>query len=159
MANEQGNLPVSLQSLNWQNYRVLLLKLYSPNNNSNIVLGAVKLKLKRHFEDCEEVVVFIVDSKVGVVLREMRLHKFDAIRLYYELEKALSVENAQFIAVVGDAGESIIDIGKSYSEATETPNKSLIGLGKVGGNMANGSDFKQWSSEPSTNLQWQFVNP
>lgn len=103
MANEQGNLPVSLQLLNWKNYRVLLLKLYSPNNNSKIALEAVKLKLMRHFEDREEGVVFIVGSKVGVVLREMRLHKFDAIRLYYELEKALSVENTQFIAGVGDA--------------------------------------------------------
>ncbi|MDQ0877761.1 hypothetical protein QFZ77_006420 [Paenibacillus sp. V4I3] len=28
-----------------------------------------------------------------------------------------------------------------------------------GGNTANGSDLKQWSSDASTNLQWQFVNP
>lgn len=93
LLNEQANLPVSLQLLNWQLYRVLLLKLYLPDCNNRVLLEAIKLKLLRHFEDREEGIVFIHDSTVGVVLRETRLNNLDATGLYCEFLKTLALED------------------------------------------------------------------
>lgn len=131
LANEQGNLPVSFQSINWQLYRVMLLKLYSPDCNSRVLLEAIKLKLMRHFEDREEGVVFIHDSKVGVVLRETRLNNLDATGLYCELLKTLVLENGQFIAVMGEAVESIVDIGKSYYQAVNLLKNEFLYRGET----------------------------
>ncbi|KRE45377.1 hypothetical protein [Paenibacillus sp. Soil522] len=81
LANLQGHQPSSLPSINWPLYRVLLLKLHSPKNN-DIVLEQIKLKLERYFEDRDEGIVFLFDSKVGIVLRETNLNKYYNCRIY-----------------------------------------------------------------------------
>lgn len=89
------------------------------------------LKLMRHIEDREQGVVFIHDSTVGVVLRETRLNNFDATGLYCEFLKTLAFENVQFIAVVGEAVESTVDIGKSYYEAVNLLKNEFLYRGET----------------------------
>jgi two-component system response regulator YesN len=111
----KGKLPAALRTLRWPMYRVLLLKPYAMDSNSARP-ELIKLQLKRYFEKSERGIVFHMNSKVGILLRETK-EGFDGNRLFCDLEEALAVINTTFIAVAGGAVEEIANLWRSYSDA------------------------------------------
>ncbi|WP_169081783.1 response regulator [Paenibacillus sp. PL91] len=129
VAHGEGNLADSLRLFNWPRYRILLVKPNSPEGNSSGLIEIMKRKIVSHLEEREKGLVFIIDSKVGIVLREVG-EEFDAVRLFDEIEDALDAVNTPFIAVAGGAVEAITEIGKSYSEAAELLKKEFLYRGE-----------------------------
>src|SRR5699024_8035788 len=100
-----------LHYLDWDQYQILLIKLFDQNN---IDLMSIKQQLQKVFEDNKRGQVFMSKPYLGVLLNDVYKNENQHKRIYRYVKSAMDDEQITFVAAIAQPVKEIDQLPKSY---------------------------------------------
>src|SRR5690625_894139 len=97
--------------LNWDQYQILLMKLFDQNN---VDIVSIKEELQKIFEDNHRGQVFMNKPYLGVLLNDVYKNENDHKRINRYLKNAVGDEQTAFVAAIAQPVKEIEHLSESY---------------------------------------------